>query len=374
MNRIFQRKALTMSLLEEARKKIGAADREIAKYFEIRMKAVEDVAKYKKEHSLPIFDKSRENALTERNKEYISDPQIRDLYTLFHNYTMEISRKYQSILMTGHKTAFSGIAGAYAHIAAKRIFPDGEAVAYPNFEKAYKAVENGECDSVVLPIENSTAGEVGDNIDMIYSGSLYITGIYELKITHSLLGKKGAKLSDIKEVVSHIQALEQCRDFITRNNLTSKNSINTAVAAKQVADSNDMSIGAIASKETAELYGLDIICEGINHNASNTTRFAVLSREKHVDSHNNLFTLGFTVKHEAGALAKAINIIGNKDFNMSMIKSRPLKDSLWRYYFFTEVEGNPDSESGKELLNELKECCSDLKVIGAYKDHVNIES
>lgn len=363
-----------MNSLEEARQKISAADKEIARCFEERMTAVAQVARYKKEHALPILDSQRENELIAKNKEYVSDEEIRALYVLFQKNMMGLSRKYQEILISGQKVAFSGIEGAYSHIAATRIFPESEILPCPNFEKAYRSVENGECDAVILPIENSTAGEVGDNIDMICSGSLYITGIYELKITHSLLGVKGAKLGDIKEVVSHGQALEQCRVFLEKNGIKTRNAVNTAVAARQVAETNDVSLGAVASRETAKLYGLEIIQDGINAEAYNTTRFAVLSRERHVDKNNSLFMLGFSVKHEAGALAKAMNTIGEYGLNMQMIKSRPLKNLLWQYYFFSEVEGNPDSKTGKEMLEKLKAFCPEVKILGSYGKHINIES
>lgn len=363
-----------MNLLDEARKEISAADRIIAEQFEKRMRAVENVAKYKKEHSLPVFDSDREDALIKKNLEYLSDDGIKDLYVLFQKQVMDLSKQYQSTLISGQRIAFSGIAGAYAHIAATKIFPEARVYPMPNFEKAYRSVEEGECDAVILPIENSMAGEVGANIDMMFAGSLYITGIYELRISHNLLAKPGTELSEIKEVVSHTQALEQCRDFIERNGLTTINEANTAMAAKKVADSEDRSVAAIASKETAELYGLEIIKESINENTSNTTRFAVLSRQRHSDANNRLFTLVFIVKHEAGALAKAIDIIGEFGFNMQMIKSRPLRSSLWQYYFFTEIEGNPDSENGRKMLGKLGEYCLELKVLGSYGKHIKIES
>ena len=363
-----------MTSLEEAREKISEADKEIARYFEIRMNAVSEVAQYKKEHSLPVLDTGRENALIAKNKEYITNEEIRDLYILFQKNMMDLSKKYQSILISGQKIAFSGIEGAYAHIAAKKIFPEENISPYPSFKKAYTAVVNGKCDSVVLPIENSTAGEVGDNIDMIYSGTLFINGIYELRISHNLLGKKGAKLTDIKEVISHSQAIDQCKTFLEENNIAPKKAINTAIAAKQVSESCGKETGAIASKETAALYGLEIIREKINSGESNATRFAVLSRERHKDSQNKLFMLGFTVKHEAGALAKAMNIIGDFGFNMQMIKSRPLKNLLWQYYFFTEIQGNPDSATGKKMLSGLKAFCPDVKLLGSYSKHNIIES
>lgn len=363
-----------MNSLDNARTEISNADKIIAQQFEKRMHAVEEVAEYKKACSLPILDSDREAALIKKNLEYISDEKIKDSYVLFQKQVMELSRKYQSTIISGQQVAFSGIAGAYAHIAATKIFPDANAHPMPNFEKAYDSVVKGDCDSVILPIENSMAGEVGSNIDMISFGSLYITGIYELQISHNLLGKPGTKLEDIKEVVSHTQALEQCREFIERNGLLTRNSLNTAVAAREVATSEDKTLAAIASKETAELYGLEIIKESVNENSSNTTRFAVLSRERHIDVNNNLFTLVFTVKHEAGALAKAIDIIGEFGFNMQMIKSRPLKNSLWQYYFFTELEGNPDCENGKKMLEKLSAFCEELRVIGSYGKHNKIES
>ena len=362
-----------MNKLEIARQQINEADREIAKYFEKRMKASQMVAEYKLENMMPIFDPKREAQVIENNKAFIDDPEIRSFYALFQQNVMDVSKMYQRRLVEGMRVAYSGVEGAYAHIAAKLIFPDANHVPYGSFEEAYEAVVNGESDCVVLPIENSTAGEVGGNMDMIYAGPLTINGMYELKITHNLLAKKGTAISEIKTVCSHVQAIQQCYEYIKRNGFATQNVVNTAVAAKMVAESGDRTIAAIASRETAKLYGLEIIAEAINESTINTTRFAVLSRADTASGDNKLFTLGFTVNHEAGALAKVIKIIAKYDFNMHLIKSRPLKDELWRYYFFTEIEGNLNSEAGRKLLEGLKEVCINVRVIGAYGDHTTLE-
>ena len=363
-----------MNELELARQEINKADREIAKYFEMRMKASKAIAEYKKKNLLPIYDPDRENAVIENNSKLIEDEELRQYYVLFQKNVMDVSKLYQRAIVSGTRVAYSGVEGAYAHIAARRIFPGGQHISYPNFEKAYEAVELGECDCVVLPIENSVAGEVGSNLDMIYSGGLFMNGTYDLKITHNLLAKPGTALSDIELVISHSQALEQCYEYIKRNGFRTENVVNTAVAAKMVSESDDRSIAAIASRETAELYGLEIIAEGINTSSMNTTRFAVLSRSDSRENTSKYFTLGIAVKHEAGALAKVVQIIGKYGYNMMSIKSRAMKDKLWQYYFFIEIEGNLNCPEGQSMADELRAICTDFRVIGAYGDHEQLEN
>lgn len=362
-----------MSNLQEARNKINEVDKQMARLFEERMEAVKQVAEYKMDRGLPVFDASREKEVLDRNSAYLSNETYQPFYILFQQDVMEVSKTYQRQLMEGLHVAYSGVEGAYAHIVTRRVFPDGKAVSYPNFEAAYHAVEKGECECVVLPIENSFAGQVGDSIDLIFEGTLYITGIYELSIQHNLLGIKGASADDIKCVISHEQALDQCATYIAQHNLDSQPYKNTAVAGKTVAEKNDKTLGAIASKETAELYGLDVLAEKINDSNLNTTRFAVLSRKKNdkqrVQGH---FVMMFTVSHQAGALARAIDIIGKYGFNMEAIKSRTLKGKLWQYYFYTEIEGNPYGKSGAGMVEELKECCDQVRIIGTYDAHVII--
>ncbi len=362
-----------MESLQNARIEIDAIDREMAKLFERRMNVCRDIAEYKRERALPILDSARENAVIEKGLERISDSELKEFYACFLRDVMKTSRNYQSRLTEGTKVVYSGVQGAFAHIAAKRAFPDAELFSANGFTEAYRAVEDGTYDCAVLPIENSYAGDVGAVMDLMFSGSLYVNRVIELKVEHNLLAVPGTSLKDIKTVVSHPQALEQCADFIRANGWETIAYSNTAVAAKYVSEQKDPSVAAIASDETAVLFGLDILARGVNASQVNTTRFAVFTRAPHMpdptgNDGSDHFILVFTTRNEAGALALPLNIIGAHDFNMRNLRSRPMKDLNWSYYFFVEADGNISSQSGQNMLKELSAVCAKLKLVGTYKE------
>ena len=355
--------------LETAREIINGVDKEMAALFVKRMQAAEMVAEYKKEHGLPIYDPVREDEILRKRSELIEDCEIREFFVNFIQNNMALSRAYQHRLLKGMKVAYAGIEGAFAHIAAKKLFPDAEMIACSDFSAAYRAVEAGECDVCVLPVENSYNGEVGQVTDLMFSGSLYINGMYDLSVTQDLLALEGASISDIKEVVSHPQAFGQCADYINKHGFVRHEFPNTALAARYVKEKADKSVAAIASKEAAEIFGLSVLDHDINESKSNSTRFAIFSRassinqERRGDIHSILL---FTVKNEAGALAKAIDIIGKYGFNMRTLRSRPMKELVWQYYFYIEIEGNIQSDKGKSFMEELGEYCDRLKFAGTY--------
>lgn len=355
--------------LEQARKIINEIDTQMADLFVKRMKAAEMVCAHKMEFGLPILDKKREQQIIEANSSLIEDEVIRGYYIDYLCGLMSISRRYQYRIQSGLKIAYSGVEGAFAHIAAGRIFPEGNRISYSDFKTAYDSVLEGECDVAVLPIENSYAGEVGQTIDLIFSGSLFINGIYELEIHQNLLGIQGATVDEVKKVISHPQALTQCHEYIKSHNLKSEQASNTALAAKTVADSNDKSLGAIASAETAEIYGLKILESNINKSAENTTRFAVLSKVRAISNAFSSTVLMFTVKHEAGSLAAAIAIIGKYGYNMTALRSRPMKKHSWQYYFYVEIDGSADTDNGKKMIEELTGVCDRLKIAGTFAPH-----
>jgi len=358
--------------LEEAREIINGVDSQMAQLFVKRMRAAEMVYEYKKEFGLPILDQKREDVLIEKNTALIEDAVLKEYYIEYIKHLMSVSRAYQYRMQNGLKVAYSGVEGAFAHIAAGRIFPDSNRISCKNFKAAYNAVVHGECDVVVLPIENSYAGEVGQTIDLIFSGSLFINGIYELEIHQNLLGIPGATVADIKKVTSHPQALAQCHDYINLKGFDAEEASNTAVAAKLVADSNDKTLGAIASVETAEIYGLEVLETNINKSGENTTRFAVLSKVQANSPTLSSSVLMFTVKHEAGSLANAISIIGKYGYNMTALRSRPLKKHSWQYYFYIEIDGTLSTDSGAEMIDELNKVCDRLKVAGTFAPHAEI--
>lgn len=358
-----------MSLLDDARKIINDVDSKMADLFCQRMRAAEMVAQYKKEHGLKIFDAAREEEVVKKNSQLIDDTVLREYYVTFLKNNMSVSRAYQDRLMEGMKVAYSGTEGAFAHIATCKLFPTARKVAFSDFESAYHAVVNGECDSAVLPVENSYNGEVGNVTDLMFSGSLFVNGMMELAVSQDLLAIPGASISDIKQVISHPQALGQCADYLREKGFEQLEFTNTALAAKYVSETKDKSIAAIASAEAADIFGLQVLERNINASRSNTTRFAVFSKSenKHTSKEMGVHTvLLFTVRNEAGALAKAIDIIGKHGFNMRTIRSRPMKNLLWQYYFYVEAEGNIHTDEGKEMMKELHNYCDKLKSIGTY--------
>lgn len=353
--------------LQESRDKIREADLKMRELFVQRMEAVREVARWKQERGLPIEDKEQEAAVLEALVPDVDDELLRSYYLRFLQNTMDVSKQYQHRLMEGTRVAYCGVEGAFAHIAATKIFPDGNAVPFPSFEAAYKAVEDGDCDVAVLPIENSYAGEVGQVLDLMFSRDLHVNGVYDFPINQHLLGLPGTQVEDIETVLSHPQALSQCEAYIADHGFATKSVPNTAMAAKEVAEGGDASVAAIASAETASLYGLSILDHDINESRVNTTRFAVFSRVESPSEgkwDSGAFLLLFTVKDEAGGLAKALNYLSMYNFNMRVLRSRPMKDLPWNYYFYAEVEGNDSSDSGQKMLKMLKGACPMVKVAG----------
>ena len=362
-----------MTDLERARIMINEADAEMIRQFEHRMDAVRLVTAYKKEHGLPVEDPIREEQMIAKNAAMIQDEAYRSYYVSFLRAAIELSKQFQHRLLDGMRVAYSGVEGAFANIAAQRIFPDAVCIPCSDFAAAYKAVENGSCDCALLPIENSFNGDVGNVMDLAFFGSLYVTGVYEAEIVQNLLAVKGATLGDIKQVISHPQALGQCAAFIQEHGLEPVEAVNTAVAAKQVAEQGRTDLAAIGSEEAAKKFGLCKLESHINQSSANTTRFAVFTRaQKPVSPRDGRFIMLFTVKNTAGSLGKAVSVIGEHGFNLRALKSRPTKELIWDYYFYAEGEGNIDSPEGKAMLEELNACCSNIKLLGSYEKEIKI--
>lgn len=355
-----------MNSLEKARETINRVDSEMAALFTERMRAAELVAAYKKEHGLPITDAEREAAVIRNGAQQVDDPILREYYVRFIQETMALSRAYQSRLLEGMRVAYSGTEGAFAHIATGKLFPSAEKIGFPDFESAYRAVENGECDAAVLPVENSTNGEVGQVMDLMFSGGLFVNRMLDLPVTQDLLVKPGTAVEEIRTVISHPQALGQCAARIREMGWRTEEYPNTALAAKFVASTNDRTVAAIASAEAAEQFGLSVSERNLNASRSNTTRFAVFTRAENTQKPGTCSALMFTVRNEAGALARAIDVIGHYGFNMRTLRSRPMKELLWQYYFYVEAEGDLHSPDGQNMLRALAVFCDELKPVGCY--------
>lgn len=268
------------------------------------------------------------------------------------------------------RIAYCGIKGAWAYIAADKLFHDEDLISYPSFAKAYEAVENQECDFAVLPVENSFAGDVNQVFDLMFHGHLKISNKQELRISQNLLGIKGSSVSDIKTVVSHQQAIDQCMEYIQSHGFAIQTASNTAVAASMVAQNNDRTVAAIGSEESAPLYNLDVLEKSINSNDQNTTRFLVFSKNEpeHAVTENVISIVMFTVKNIPGSLASAVQAFADAGYNMRSLKSHPVKNVPWQYYFYVEVEGSLKNDRGTSLLEKLSQTCIYVASPGYYVD------
>lgn len=360
-----------MTELDKARQTINEVDKQMAELFKTRMDAVKAVAEYKRTHGLQVTDNAREAEVIRKNSKMVEDETLKSYYVDFLQHNMDISKNYQHRILEGMRVAFSGVEGAFANIATNKVFPDAIAVPHPDFKSAYDSVVNGDCDAVILPIENSFNGDVGQVMDLAFFGSLYINGVYDISVVQNLLAVKGTTMDEVKTVISHPQALGQCASYIRKHGFETVEAVNTAVAAKQVAESGRHDIAAIGSDEAAVKFGLKKLEAHINESNNNTTRFAVFSRSaKTPSAADSNFIMLFTVTNEAGSLGKAISIIGENGFNLRALKSRPTKELIWSYYFYAEGEGNIHSEAGKKMISELKEKCSNIRVLGSYEKEI----
>jgi chorismate mutase/prephenate dehydratase len=354
-----------MNELEAARQEIDAVDAEMAACFVRRMDAVGAVVAYKKAHGLPVLDAGREAAVLEKNLARIPKASYRPYYADYLRYNMALSRQYQAAVLGQNRVAYQGVEGAYAHIALKTLFPRAEALSCPTWDAVFEAVEAGDAAYGVVPFENSHAGDVSAVLDLCYNHALYVVDSYDLSVSHCLLGVPGAQLSQVKAVYSHQQAIAQSEKFLKTLSLPAFPMDNTAMAAQFVAESRDPAKAAIASPETAALYGLDILARDINTDGDNTTRFVVIG--KNLPTEGNRFSILFTVDNKPGKLAEVILKIGETGFNMESIKSRPMPHVPFEYYFYAELVGSPRDEGAKALLDGLAKICRTVRLLGVYR-------
>lgn len=354
-----------MDELQAARAEIDAVDGEMAKLFCRRMDAVRAVAAYKRDRGMEVLDASREDAVVRSNLAKLPDEAYAGYYEDFIRHLMGLSRAMQRALLGRDAVAYQGAEGAFSFIALRRLFPHGRALGYATWDEVFAAVEQGEAAFGVLPFENSKAGDVSAVLDLCFAHKgLYVSDVYDLPIRQDLVGLPGAKLGDVRLVVSHEQALRQSARFLQSLGVATRAYSNTAEAAKYVAAQNDASVAAVASADTAALYGLEILAQGINTSADNATRFIVVGKER--PARGDRFSLLFTVDHKAGALARVIRLIGEAGYNLESIKSRPMPGAPWEYYFYAELVGDVNDARSKALLQSLDTVCRTVRLLGVY--------
>ena len=277
---------------------------------------------------------------------------------------MDVAKQYEAQVLGRNRAAYQGVEGAFAHIALRALFPHAEAVSCPTWDEVFDAVEKGDAAHGVVPFENSHAGDVSAVLDLCYNHpGLWVVDVYDLPISQNLLVLPGTQLSDLTRVYSHQQAIAQSETFLKQFGLPATAMPNTAMAAKFVAESGDRTKAAIASVETAALYGLEVLVPSINTDGDNTTRF-IASAAK-----SPRRATGLPAVHagqQARQAGEVIQVIGASGYDMESIKSRPLPHVPFDYYFYVELVGDPAAEKTAALLRELNHVCRTVRLLGVY--------
>ncbi len=373
--------------LQEIRKQLDSIDTEFVRLFEKRMKLCADVAEFKIKTGKAVYDPQREQekiasvrgmAEGEFMKEAVGELFLQ-MMTLSRRYQYRLMEQVQSASDFGFqrvediekknvRIAYQGLEGAYSHAAVIQFFGEqADMFHVRRFEDAARAVFEGRADYAVLPIENSSAGAVSDNYDLLLKYENYIVAEVFVPVCHCLLGTQDAELSDIRTVLAHPQALMQSSQYLNAREDWSQISVeNNAVAARTVSEDADKSQAAVASRTAAEIYGLKVLEEGINHNRENTTRFLILSKQPVYRKDADKVSICFELPHESGTLYNMLNNFAFSHLNMRMIESRPIPGRNWEYRFFVDIEGNLDDP---DMINALKGIAGEanhMRILGNY--------
>lgn len=378
-----------MKDLKDIRIEIDSVDKEILKLYEKRLALACEVAEYKISVGKKVYDKAREDEKLETLSSYAKDPFFKQSIYELYSQIMSISRKKQYQIMADHGLSvendfkaidefdfsnavvcFQGVQGAYSQMAMNEFFSENikDSFHVDKWRSAMEAIKSGEADYAVLPIENSSAGSIAENYDLLNEYDVSIIGEQILKVDHALLGVKGAKISDIKTVYSHPQAIAQCDGYIRDQHMDwdIKGLHNTAVSAKKVFDDNDITQAAIGSTLNAQIYGLEILEESIQDVKTNETRFIIVSRKKEYKSDASKVSLCLEIANETGSLYRILSHFIFNGLNLNCIESRPIKDVNWQYRFFIDFDGNLADDAVKNALAGLYEECAKVTILGNF--------
>jgi prephenate dehydratase len=275
-----------------------------------------------------------------------------------------------SVKSAADRIVYQGEPGANSHLACREAFPGMEAVACATFEDALQAVQAGEARLAMIPIENSVAGRVADIHHLLPDADLYIVGEHFLRVRHQLMATPGASLKTIKRVLSHTQALGQCRRKLIELGLKPVPEADTAGSARMVAEAKDPTLAAIASSLAAEIYGLEIVMGDVEDEVHNTTRFVVLSAEADDAEPEDgpvITTFIFRVRNVPAALYKALGGFATNGVNMTKLESYQLEGTFNATMFYADIEGHPSDRMVRLALEELSFFSSEKKVLGTYR-------
>jgi len=273
------------------------------------------------------------------------------------------------------RVAFQGEAGAYSEAAVFAHFGNGvQPVPCESFDLVFEAVSNQDCERGLIPIENSVAGSIHRNYDLLLQNSLSIVGEHHLRVRHCLIGHPGANLANLRRVISHPQALAQCDRYLRSMPYIHVEPVyDTAGSVKMVKQHGDVTEAAIASARAAHVYDMSILAEGIEDNPANYTRFLEISQQAITPDGDTKTSIVFCLDNQPGALFKALSVFALRDIDLTKIESRPLVGQLWAYYFYIDLAGSIVDTKVQRALEHLGEYATMLRVLGSYPHHVLIQ-
>jgi len=376
--------------MQDYRKQIDNIDEQLMQLLTERMGVASEIAAYKKANGLPVLDASRENekilSVLDRTPE-----ELKEYTPLLFSLLFELSRSYQNrqigvdsaltdaitravedtdkLFPENVSVACQGTKGANSQTACEKLFRYPKTMYFSNFEAVFSAVEKGMCKYGVIPVENSNAGSVNSVYDLMLKHNFYIVRSIRLKINHNLLAKPGVKLSDIREIYSHEQALSQCSEFLSK--LTNVKIIpceNTAIAAKMVAESDRTDIAALASDPCISLYNLNNLAPSVQNTDNNYTRFVCISKKLEIYPGADRTSLMMILPHTQGSLYKALSRFYALGLNLNKLESRPLPNKEFEFMFYFDLDTPVYSPRLIQLIGELPTICEEFHYLGSYSE------
>ena len=378
--------------LNDYRRQIDEIDTQLLSLFAQRMEVAAAIAAYKKEHDLPVLDgkREREKLLDVAAK---TPDDLKDYAVSLYSLLFELSRSHQT-RMLGTNTALTeqiaraientpklfpgsaavacqGVEGAYSQLACDRLFKLPNVFYFSNFEAVFSAIEKGLCQYGVIPVENSTAGSVNAVYDLMMRHDFRIVRSLRLKVDHNLLANPGAKLSDIREICSHEQAIAQCSAFLQKHpEITVVRCENTAAAAKRVAQSGRKDVAALSSRSCAELYGLTCLASNVQDQGNNFTRFICISKNLEIYPGADRTSLMMVLPHRPGSLYKVLSRFYALGINLNKLESRPMPERNFEFMFYFDLETSVYTPQFQQLMAELPSLCEEFSYLGSYSEVV----
>ena len=378
--------------IQELRGQIDQIDDQIVQLFGQRMDVAAQIADYKKENNLPIFVPAREREKLQDVAQK-AGPEMANYTRVLYSMLFELSRSYQGkrsdtlsplynniteaiastpkLFPQSAMVACQGIEGAYSQIACEKIFKNPFIMYFKSFDGVFSAIEQGLCQYGILPIENSTAGSVNKVYDLMIHHNFSIVRTFRLKVDHNLLAKPGAKLSDIREIYTHEQAIGQCSSFLSGLKDVKVIPVeNTAVAAQMVSKAEGNHAAAISSRSCGELYSLSCLASSVQDKGNNYTRFICISKKLEIYPGADKTSIMMILNHKPGALYKVLARMYVLGINVTKLESRPLPDRDFEFMFYFDLDTSIYSEEFVQLMCEIQDLCDEFKYLGSYTEVV----